>query len=225
MEVQILYIYVGKFLSKIFKYITNADGHILAPKLCWRTSWLGANCNYLLNSLKDSIRPNKAGREFFNIMASSPNAQDAQRACDIFEKETGIKMLMTNPHGARSFSTNANILIRDIKKGRFPKDIKYVIIGHGEGTVLNDTWHVAYDPNVKIFDFIEQNIPKGEMVLVNCCETTPKELRHLIPRDKPAIGKVAGEFSSSYRHPAKIVISGNREIIGGYANGLLTLYK
>ena len=216
---------MGNLLSKVFRYITNADGHIMAPKLCWRTSLIGSNCNYLLNLLKDSLRPNKAGKEFFNIMTGSPSAKDAKRACDIFEKETGVKMLMTNPEGAMSFSTNANILIRDIKNGRFPKNIKYVVIGHGEGTILNDTWHVAYDPEVKIFDFIEQNIPKGEMVLVNCCETTPKELKHLIPKNKPAIGKVASEFSSSYSNPAKVVISGTRDIVGGYANGFLTLYK
>jgi len=100
---------MGKFLTKIFRYITNADGHIMAPKLCWRTSWLGASCNYLLNDFKDMVIPNKAGKEFLNIMASSPSAQDAKRACDLFEKETGIKMLMTNPKCAMSFSTNANL--------------------------------------------------------------------------------------------------------------------
>ena len=212
---------MGKFLSKIFRYIINADGHIMAPKLCWRTSWIGAIYNYF----KISMKPGKAGKKFLNIMANSPTAKDVQRACSIFEKETGIKMLMTHPGGARSFSTNAYMLINDVKKGRFPKNIKYVVIGHGEGTILNDTWHVAYDPKVKIFDFIEQNIPKGEMVLVNCCETTPKELRHLIPKNKPAIGKVAGEFYSTYNNPAKIVISGIRDIVGGYANGFLTLYR
>ncbi|MBP3821395.1 hypothetical protein J6G99_07120 [bacterium] len=216
---------MGNLLSKVIKYITNADGHIMAPKLCWRTSLIGSKCNYLLNSVKDCLRPNKTGNEFLNIMASSPSAQDIKRACDLFEKETGIKMLMTNPKGAMSFSTNANILIRDIKKERFPKNIKYIVIGHGEGTILNDTWHVAYAPQVKIFDFIEQNIPKGEMVLVNCCETTPKELKHLIPKNKPAIGRIVTEFDSSYKTPAKIVISGTREIVGGYANGFLTLYK
>jgi hypothetical protein len=77
----------------------------------------------------------------------------------------------------------------------------------------------------RIIDFIEKNIPKGEMVLVNCCETTPKGLKHLIPKNKPAIGKVAGEFTSSYKNPAKVVISGTRDIVGGYANGFLTLYK
>ena len=216
---------MGKFLTKIFRYITNADGHIMAPKLCWRTSQVGVLYNCTVNSFKDWVRPTKAGKEFSDIMCNSPTAQDAKRACDIFEKATGIKMLMTHPGGAQSFNTNANILIRDIKKGYFPKDIKYVVIGHGEGTILNDTWHVAYDPEVKIFDFIEKNIPKGEMVLVNCCETTPKELKHLIPKNKPAIGKVAGEFSSSYKNPAKVVISGIRDIVGGYANGFLTLYK
>lgn len=212
-------------LSKIFKHITNADGHIMAPKLCWRTSYIGAKCNYLLNSIKDCLRPNKAGNKFLNIMTKTPSEKEVIHACSIFEKETGIKMLMTNPNGARSFSTNANILIRDIQKGRFPKDIKYVVIGHGKGTILNDTWHVANDPKVKIFDFIEQNIPKGEMVLVNCCETTPKEIAHLIPKNKPAIGNFVTEFCSSYKNPAKIVISGTRDIVGGYANGYLTLYK
>ena len=214
-----------KFLQKIFHPYEN----VMAPKFCWRTSEVGAKLRYLKDAFIDSIRPNKAGKEFSRIMANNPTAQDAQRACDIFERETGIKMIMTNPEGAISFNTNANIIIRDIKEGRFPKDIKYMIIGHGAGTVLNDTWHVMFQPEIKILDFIDKHIPKGEKVLVQCCEGTPKEIRHLIPKDKPAIGKSASEMYSSYKHPAKIVISGQQvpsyqRIVGGYGNGIATYY-
>ena len=137
---------------------------------------------------------------------------------------------MTNPSDEYCFSYFANIILNDIKKGKFPKDIKYVIFGHGSGTSLAKTdenaWHVAGNPKVKIFDFIEQNIPYGNKVLVNCCEETPKSLRYLIPKNKPAIGNSTyTDATSSYRHPLKIVESGKREIIGGYANGITTLYK
>lgn len=211
--------------KKIIQYVLNKDGHIMAPAKTWKTSFVGSNFNYLKNSVKDFIKPNKAGKKFSEIMTSNPNREQVQLACDLFEKETGVKMLITHPKGAFSFNTNANILIRNIKQGTFPKEVKYVVIGHGDGTVLNNTWHVLYEPETSIFDFIEKNIPKGELAIVNCCENTPKELIHLIPKNKPAIGKVAGEYTSSYRNPAKVVRSGEREIIGGYANGIMTLYK
>ena len=220
----LLTVILSKF-KKAFRYILNRDGHIMAPPLTWKTSRTGSNFNYLKNSIKDLIKPNPAGKKFSEIMVNNPTREQVQLACDIFEKETGVKMLMTHPGGAFSFNTNANILIRNIKNGDFPKDVRYVVIGHGDGTVLNDTWHVLYEPNTPVFDFIEKNIPKGELAIVNCCECTPKEISYLIPKNKPAIGRVAGEFTSSYRHPAKVVRSGEREIIGGYANGIMTLYK
>ena len=213
-----------RILKDCIKSFLRTDGKVMAPPLSWRTSEVGSKLRYLKDSFTDEIMPNKAGREFYNIMVSRPNEELAQKACDIFTKETGIKAFMTNPMGAQSFSTLANIIIRDIKKGWFPKDIKYVIFGHGDGTTVNNTWHVMADPNVKIFDFIKEHIPKGEKVLVQCCEGTPKSLKHLIPKDKPAIGYPASEMYSSYKHPAKIVISGRDEIIGGYGNGIASYY-
>lgn len=211
-------------ITKGLRYVLNKDAHILAPKLSWRTSLIGAKSRFLLNNLKDTIKPNPIGKKFQTIMATNPTAQQVQEACDLFTKATGIKMIMTNPKGAISFSNLAHTILRDIKDGSFPKDIKYIIFGHGNGTTLNNTWHVANDPSVKIFDFIKKNIPKGEKVLVDCCEETPKELRHLIPKSKPAIGKVVTELESSYHTPAKIVKSGTDEIIGGYANGIASYY-
>lgn len=212
---------------KTFNIFFNKN--IKAPKLCWRTSSIGANINYLVNSIKDTIHPTKIGKEFQKVLNNKPNEENLQRVCNLFEKETGIKLIPTSQNDLYCFSNFANVLLRDIKKGYFPKDIKFVMFGHGSGSSLisegKDAWHVAANPNIKIFNLIEEKIPKGQKVLVNCCEETPKHLKHLIPKDKPAIGyPTYTEATSSYYHPLKIVQSGKREIIGGYANGFTTLY-
>ena len=202
---------------------------IKAPKLCWRTSWLGSKCNSLSRSIRYTFKPNKTAKNFQKVMFSNPTEKEVQKVCNEFEKETGIKMFMVHPSGAYSFNDFGNVLMNEIKKQRFPKDIKYVIFGHGEGSSLvqsgKNRWRAEGDSNIGIFDFINNKIPKGEKVLVNCCEQTPKEIKHLIPKDKPAIGyPVNTDGSSSYRYPLKIVQSGRNEIIGGWANGIMTLY-
>lgn len=215
-----------KFISKSVKYLLNADGHIQAPKLCWRTSMVGSVFNDTARMISNLIKPNKVGKELNRVLQDPKSPEDIKRVCELFEKETGIKFLITHPKESRCFASTANAILWDIKKGYFPKNVKYFITGHGGGTVLNNNWHVEYNNKVSIFDFIEQNVPKGEMVIVNCCEHTPPNLKSLIPKEKPAIGNPCIEnMGSSYHNPAKVVISGRREIIGGYGNGFLTLYK
>lgn len=214
-------------MSKFVNILLNKG--IKAPQLSWRTSLVGAKFNSMVASIKSTLKPNKLGKEFNKTMWSMPSSDKVAEVCKAFEKETGIKMLMTNPHDAYCFGDFANVLLKDIKSGRLPKDLKYVVFGHGEGTSLvaagKDRWHVAADSKIGIFDYINKNVPKGEKVLVNCCETTPKQYRHLLPKDKPAIGNPTHtDASSSYYHPLKIVQSGRNEIIGGYANGIMTLY-
>lgn len=213
--------------SKFFNILFNKN--IQAPPLSWRTSRVGASLRTLWESIVDTVNPTKLGKKFYNTMVSNPTKESVQEVCDTFTKETGVKLIMTDPTEAYCFSSFAHVLLRDIKNGRFPKDIKYVIFGHGSGTSLvksgQDAWHVAGNPKVKIFDFIEEKVPKGDKVLVNCCESTPKQYKHLIPKDKPAIGyPTCADASSSYYHPLKIVESGRRQIIGGYANGIATMY-
>ena len=213
--------------KKVFNIIFNKN--IMAPPISWRTSSVGSSFRRLWESFLDMVKPNHVGKNFRNVMLSNPTKEAAQEACELFSKETGIQLFVTSPVDSYCFAEFANILLRDIKKGRFPKDIKHVIFGHGSGTSLvksgKDVWHVAADPKVGIFDFIEQHVPKGNNVLVNCCEETPKSLRHLIPKDKPAIGRATyTDATSSYYHPLKIVESGKRQIVGAYANGIATMY-
>ena len=188
---------------------------IQALKLSWRTSLVGAKCNSLSLEIKSIFKPNKVAKEFKKIMQSSPDEKMVQRACDIFEKETGIKMYMTSPKEAYCFQDFANVILQDIEKGNFPKEIKHIIFGHGTGTSLKqegvEAWHVADKTQRKIFSIINEEVPKkGELVLVNCCEETPKRLRHLIPKDKPAIGNTTiTDSSSTYYHPLKIALFEN----------------
>ena len=215
-------------MLKFFRILLNKE--IQAPPLTWQTSKIGVLWKSFVNEQKTFWKPNKIGKEFYNTMWSKPDTKTVQEVCNKFEKATGVKMLMTDTTEAYSFCNLANIFMRDIKNGQFPKDIKYVIFGHGSGSSLvkngPDKWHVGYKPEVGIFDFIDKNVPKGEKVIVNCCEVTPKQYRHLIPKDKPAIGyQTNTEATSSYYHPIKIVRSGENRIIGGYANGITTMYK
>lgn len=51
-------------ITKGLRYVLNKDAHILAPKLSWRTSLVGAKSRFLLNNLKDTINPNPIGKNF-----------------------------------------------------------------------------------------------------------------------------------------------------------------
>ena len=61
--------------------------------------------------------------EYKQMVFSMSNVADEL----VFERETGVKMLMTHPGEAYSFQNNCWILSDMIKNGEFPKDIKYVI--------------------------------------------------------------------------------------------------
>lgn len=214
-------------MVKFFKIILNKG--IQAPKLTWKTSWVGAKINTLIQDMKNIIKPNKLGKDFKNAMWSD-SQPEIDKVLNQFKQETGINMHLVDKTQAYCFEDFANVLLRDINNGNFPKDIKHIVFGHGMGTSVlkdgKDSWRSAFNPKIKIFDFIEQNIPEGEKVLVNCCETTPKQYKHLLPKDKPAIGyPTYTDASSSYYHPLKIVESGKSQIIGAYANGIMTLYR
>lgn len=211
---------------KIFNILFNKN--IQAPKLSWATSWLGSRSNSLYQDIKSLFKPNKLGKEFKKAMWNGSQSEIDQ-ILDTFKQKTGINMYLIDKTQSYCFNDFGNVLLRDIQNKKFPKDIKYIVFGHGMGTSIvkegKDAWHAAFKPEIKIFDFIEQNIPQGEKVLVNCCEVTPKQFKHLLPKDKPAIGYTTyTDASSSYYHPLKIVESGKKQIIGGYANGIMTLY-
>ena len=145
-----------------------------------------------------------------------------------FKNETGANLHIGNEFSlVGSFDEGLQYIENWYKQGLMPNDIKHVLIGHGTGSAERGSW-AFWNGNEAIgnvFDYINTHIPKGEKVLVNCCEVTPKQYRHLIPKDKPAIGNTTHtEATSTYYHPLKIVQSGRNEIIGGYANGIMTLY-
>lgn len=215
-------------MLKFVKILLNKN--IQAPKFSWRTSKLGSRTNSLIDEINNLLHPNALGQEFKKIMWSKPSEKTVQSICQKFKKETGVQLLMIDTKDAYSFSNFANVLLKDMKSGVYPKDLKYVVFGHGTGSSLvkngKDRWHALGNPAVGIFEYINKHIPKGEKVLVNCCESTPKVFKHLIPKDKPAIGSFTyTDSTSSYYHPLKIVESGVNKIIGGYANGIMTLYK
>lgn len=148
---------------------------------------------------------------------------DIEKAKLLFEQKTNIQLHIGHTDNLFSFSLTPGNIIKLINSGKFPSDFKHVLIGHGTGTVIDNSWRFSGN-NKDIFEYIRQNIPLGEKVLVTCCEETPKELRRLIQKDKPGIGNIVHTELTSHHRPAKIVISGQNQIIGHYAKGKTEYY-
>ena len=80
---------------KFFNILLNKN--IQAPPLSWRTSRVGASLRTLWESIVDTIKPTKLGKKFYNTMLSNPTKESVQEVCDSFTKETGVKLIMTDP--------------------------------------------------------------------------------------------------------------------------------
>lgn len=108
---------------------------------------------------------------------------------------------------------------REAVKLALPQKVKHVLIGHGCGATETNNW-VFYQNGENILNYINKNIPKGEQVIVLCCETGKQNVTKL------GIGTTVSTLLTDIRNPAKIVESGRNEIIGEfvlppYGNGVV----
>ena len=151
--------------------------------------------------------------------------QAVKEYTEFVEKLTGKKVLigcvsrMNFPISALGLLNNPNAY----------KDVDYILLGHGKNSSLitdimhPNTWRFT-DNDKSIWEFIEQNVPKGKRVLVFSCETRgvskaieagviSQEEVDCIHKILPCVGNtVSGWFDVN--GAAKICESGKRKIIG-----------
>ena len=98
--------------------------------------------------------------------------QAVKEYIDFVEKLTGKKVLV----GCKSRMNWAISGLGILNNPKAYKDVDYILIGHGKNSSLitdithPNTWRFS-DNDKSIYEFIEQNVPKGKKVMVTCCET------------------------------------------------------
>lgn len=158
----------------------------------------------------------------------SPHSKDYQRLCSpnmtlaqaeelsrLFYEDTGL-ILHCPTERTHLFSIALDSIYSAVKQGKFPKDIKHVLIGHGMGSSQAKTWmmegsSLKNKEIVEIFPYISKTIPKGEKVLVCSCESPIGQIA-----GKPGIGNEVQLSLGDLSAPGKVVRSGIDKIIGHY---------
>lgn len=159
---------------------------------------------------------NRLGARFKNCFkstsrfdSSNESSANITRICSEFKQATGITLHCPTQWNLAPLD-EALMTVANLKQaGTFPPDIKHLIIGHGTGSSLNDTWRFC-DTGENIFNFINRTIPKGEKVLLGVCEEGATVI------GKPGIGKHVVNSFVDASMPGKIVESGKNKIIGHF---------
>ena len=151
--------------------------------------------------------------------------QAVKEYVEFVEKLTGKKVLI----GCTSRMNFPISALGMLNNPKAYKDVDYILLGHGKNSSLitdithPNTWRFS-DNDKSVWEFIEQNVPKGKRVMVMSCETdgvnkaieagvtTQEEVSNL-KKVLPCIGNgVSGWFEQT--GGVKICESGTRKIIG-----------
>lgn len=138
-----------------------------------------------------------------------------QEAAKYFESLCGLKLHLPSKYGTAEIKDFYSYLLSGFTTKK-PKDVQHVLIAHGFGSSLDGTWTIA-GTNHKVFDYINKNIPRGQNVLVTCCETSNKT------NGKIGVGENVWSINNA-NNPYKIIESGKNEIVGYYYGGNTRYY-
>lgn len=131
--------------------------------------------------------------------------------CNDFKKRTGLTLHVPDNWNLGGMSSITDWIEIGVKNGRIPKEIKHVIMSHGDGLSFNGTWRFSGNKE-KVFDWIDTNIPKGDLCITAVCETGI----NFRNAPKAGIGNAVYNSFCDPNMPAKIVESGKHKIIGHY---------
>lgn len=141
------------------------------------------------------------------------------------ESVSGKKVLIPTPSRMGLASSFIGVLNNPANY----KEYDYLLISHGRGSSLiqdlsnPNAWRFSDDQSIKVWDYIEKNVPKGKRVLVGSCEQNGVELagkkaEEMVDRTgikMVGIGEeVWGSGIAGQDGPLKICESGIRHIIG-----------
>lgn len=139
--------------------------------------------------------------------------QNIEAFCRDFKARTGLELHIPDNHNLSTPGMNeiADFVLLGMNKGTFPADIKHVVMSHGRGLSTNGTW-VFFNNGKSVPQWINTHIPRGEKCLVAVCESGNTSLNRL----RPGIGNEVQNSFNIPDKPAKLMRSGDNNIIGHY---------
>ena len=128
-----------------------------------------------------------------------------------FYQKTGAQLhLDPSRIGLRAMANGLTRLEEWYKLGKMPSDLKHVVIGHGTGYSIDNSWMMKYS-NKNTFHFINEVVPQGEKCIALICEDAPPGSWRA---ETPGIGRPVYSNLDMPYYPGKIVISGQNKIVG-----------
>ncbi len=182
-----------------------------------------ARANPASNPKSISIKGATAQPEFTRKFAELCNKnhgeitpEDIAELQKVFRKETGLTLHCFG--NIRDFNKTLSAIADEVKNGKFPKEIKHIMIGHGSGNVATKNW-VTSEGSVLKYINTNKKMEKGDLVLVACCEDGLGTWSPDFPgRGLPVELVPCGRFKNDAgRGPAKIVRRGEEIICGDYS--------
>lgn len=139
--------------------------------------------------------------------------QNIEAFCKNFKTRTGLELHIPDNHNLSTTGMNeiADFILMGMNKGTFPTDIKHVVMSHGRGLSTNGTW-VFFNNGQSVPQWINTHITRGEKCLVAVCETGSTSLN----KARPGIGNTVQNSFNVPEQPAKLMRSGDNNIIGHY---------
>ncbi len=143
--------------------------------------------------------------------SSAASAIDFKRFKDIF----GFKLLSPTKKGLNAFKYGIESLYQNQK--HIPQGIDALLIGHGEGSFLNNDWRFC-ENGKNVMDYLNSTLGVGKKVLVFTCENANNATK-----SRPGIGNTVLNTLDDTMHPAKIVETG-KGIVGHFVNNQTVYY-
>lgn len=131
---------------------------------------------------------------FKNVPTTAITLDDKSR----IEKESGLKFTLHPNTSTRDKIASLSAINTSGNRFKAKTNAKYLFIAHGTGKANSESWMVQ-GTNIKVFDYVANNFPKGENIFVTCCGVDVKgEFSNLVGWEIIAGERIGKRFTGIY---------------------------
>lgn len=138
---------------------------------------------------------------FKNVPTNAITLDDKSR----IEKESGLKFTLHPNTSTREKIASLSAINTSGNRFKAKTNAKYLFIAHGTGKANSESWMVQ-GTDIKVFDYVANNFPKGENIFVTCCGVDVKgEFSNLVGWEIIAGERNGKRFTGIYDTDSAVV--------------------